>query len=210
MNCNTGLKKIKAGNDFSVKYTFQVRDCDRPYPLQVDFREVENLDVKFILDTTTVSVSPVIEKVSSRSLLIRACSKDFIRNGLYRLSVSFTYMGNHFTRNPKAFQLMGNVEDEGICCCEDVVECLDFVEMSYNLLYGSTGYTSNLNRDGISDKPSWLRLFAFKLPPVKDIYQFTCSLMVSGKRLDDEGEEESVYTAIRYGRSHSQARRGQL
>lgn len=125
------MKRIKKGNSFDVAYSCYVRDM-RGMNMPVDFtkasvnrvaigvRGAEDTEVPYTIDGFALSVH---------------IDSDELTTGVYRLIVDFNSDGQEFSRNPKAFELVNDVEQESDCdqyneCgCDSTASIVDTVNI---------------------------------------------------------------------------------
>lgn len=107
------MKKIKIGNSFDVVYSCMLKDADgNDQPVNFSLAE----DVTTAIELSNTNTRTELPSVISGTQIIVSVDSSLLgRTGAYRLDVNFTYGGNEFSRNPKAFELVANVEQEKNC-----------------------------------------------------------------------------------------------
>lgn len=96
--------KVRKGNSFEVLYTAILDDN-----IVVDLRTVENLRVK-LCNTWSPNIYGVTPTFEGGRLRVKV--PPTIAHGEYRLLVEFMLNGEQFTRDPKCFVIVSNVENE--------------------------------------------------------------------------------------------------
>jgi hypothetical protein len=109
------MKRIKRGNSFDMSYTCYVQDI-RGIRIPVDFT-IAQINRVAIITGTPVQEIECPYAIDGYSVVVNIDSDD-LQTGIYRLLADFNYKGLEFNRNPKAFELVNNVEQEGDCHCQ--------------------------------------------------------------------------------------------
>lgn len=135
------MEKIKIGNSFNVMYSC-LYDADGLLSL-IDFTGVTNLDVQIVKNGQVSGLRPEFTVNSTQLQIpvsISAPSGVPLASltGTYRVVISFLFNGKEVVRNPKAFMLVANVEDEGIDCCAGGDMCKDGIVEVIDRLYLKT------------------------------------------------------------------------
>jgi hypothetical protein len=140
------VKSIKNGNSFDVIYNLSLTVNGNTE--DVDFGAVDNLKVYFQADTLPVQVIP--DYFTAGNVLTASVREALPRsNAYYRMVLSFDYDGNRFMRNPVAFRVVDNVEqeDEGYegCGCDNSPLEIRQVEVTETIGYERGRFGSIIN-----------------------------------------------------------------
>ena len=143
------LEKIKTGNSFYVICTLNKTGTDEngiEIDIPVNFSEIENMEVYIYKSMDNVRTNP--SYTYSANVLTMHVTPEFAsQTGKYRFVVKGTYLGEQIERNPLAFQMVTNVEQEGKGCSECSEIELRRIELNESLHsgYGGTILLNNVS-----------------------------------------------------------------
>lgn len=113
------MPKIKSGNSFYVDYTLMYSDEGVDVPLNID----ELLDLKVCIEASIYNKRLYPDYTTHDNVIsIHIKPEDQPYYELYRVILTAKYNDNDISRNPKAYQIVPNTEDEtgGSCGCVSI------------------------------------------------------------------------------------------